>query len=161
MKISFKKIPFEIYFKIALILKAIDGFFETLGGIILFFVNPSQINSFFKLIFLGELIEDPKDFIANFLISFSNKISLNVEFYSAVYLLSHGIIKIALVYALLKRKLWAYPVAIAIFSLFLVVQIYLLILKFNIFYLLLSILDIIVIVLVVWEYKHLRTMKNS
>jgi uncharacterized membrane protein len=41
----------------------------------------------------------------------------------AIYVLSHGVIKMVAVVALLKNKLWGYPVSIAVFGGFIVYQI--------------------------------------
>jgi uncharacterized membrane protein len=67
----------------------------------------------------------------------------------------HGAIKVFLVVALLQRRLWAYPVAIAIFALFIFYQLYRFSLTNSIFLVILSIFDVLVIVLTYWEYQKL------
>src|SRR3569833_721246 len=46
------------------------------------------------------------------------------QHFYALYLLSHGIVKSALVVGLLREKLWAYPASIAVFSGFIAYQLY-------------------------------------
>jgi len=143
-------------FKITLILKAFDSLIEILAGIALFLINPNQISNFLKTILNYELIQDPKDILANYLIAISQKITLSSQFFLSFYLLTHGVIKIFLIIALLKRRLWAYPIAIAIFTFFAIYQIYIMILSYTSYYLLLTILDVTVILLTLAEYRHLR-----
>ena len=44
--------------------------------------------------------------------------------FAAIYLLSHGVIKVVLVASLFRELLWAYPAAIVVFTLFIVYQLY-------------------------------------
>ncbi len=46
------------------------------------------------------------------------------EHFMAIYLHSHGIIKLLAVGSLLKNKLWRYPLSIVVFGGFIVYQIY-------------------------------------
>ncbi len=143
-------------FKITLIIKTFDSLIEVLAGIALFLINPNQISNFLKTILNYTLIKDPKDILANYLIAISQKITISSHFFLSFYLLTHGVIKIFLIIALLKRRLWAYPLAIAIFTFFAIYQIYIMILGYTSYYLLLTILDVIVILLTLVEYGHLR-----
>ncbi|MFL6764315.1 MAG: DUF2127 domain-containing protein [Sphingomicrobium sp.] len=77
------------------------------------------------------------------------------QFY-AFYLLSHGLIKAALVAGLLREKLWAYPAAIAVFGGFIAYQLYRYSYTHEIGLIVLSIFDLFVIALAVHEYRLLR-----
>ena len=46
------------------------------------------------------------------------------QHFYALYLLSHGVVKSALVVGLLREKLWAYPASIAVFGAFIAYQLY-------------------------------------
>jgi uncharacterized membrane protein len=65
-------------------------------------------------------------------------------------------VKVFLVVMLLRRHLWAYPTAIAVFGVFGVYQIYQFTYSHSLFLLALTVLDAAVIVLTVWEYRILR-----
>lgn len=87
---------------------------------------------------------------------------LNEELYggvlvmASIFLISHGIIKLALVYALLKEILWAYPYALGILIVFLIAQIYALIISPGIGMAVLVLLDIFIIVIVYGEWQKLK-----
>ena len=49
--------------------------------------------------------------------------------FAAIYLLAHGLVKVVLVGALLRNKLWAYPWLIAVLLAFIVYQLYLIVLN--------------------------------
>ena len=144
-------------FQIGIIFKGIDGVFETIGAFLLLFINPLTLNKLAYFLTQHELIEDPRDAIANFLIHSAQNLSGGVKIFGFVYLLSHGIIKIFLVETLWKRWLWSYPTAIAFFSLFGAYQMYKYYLTGSFGWLLLTILDILVIALTWLEYKSLES----
>lgn len=143
-------------FSIGIFLKGVNGFLETVGGGLLFIIKPAAINRFILLWTQGELAEDPQDIIAHYLVNFARNFSLNAQIFSAIYLLSHGAIKIFLVVALFKRKLWAYPSAIFFFFLFILYQIYRFSYDHSLWLVLLTVFDIIIIVLTYLEYRELK-----
>ncbi len=102
-----------------------------------------------------ELSEDPKDFIATHLVHLANTLSVSGYRLTIAYLLVHGFVKVFLVYMLLRRHLWAYPLAIAIFTAFGVYQVYQYSISHSLLLLALTVLDVAVIVLTVWEYRIL------
>ena len=66
---------------------------------------------------------------------------------------SHGAIKLVTVLLLARGKLWAYPLAIAVFSGFIVYQVHRYVLTPGIGLIVLSLLDLAVIALTVIEYR--------
>lgn len=144
------------FFRISIMLKGLHAVLEIIGGILLVFISPAAITKFVVGITQNELLEDPNDLIANYLLNAAARLSLSSLIFGAFYLLSHGILKIILVIALLKRKLWAYPCSLALFSLFVAYQIY----RFNITYslglLILTVFDLVVIWLIWKEYQIIR-----
>ena len=69
-------------------------------------------------------------------------------------------IKVLLVYALLRRKLWAYPVAIGVFAGFSVYQMYRYVIQPSGWLIALTVLDVIVILLT-WAEWHRLTNERS
>ncbi len=143
-------------FRISIFLKGIDSLFETIGGFLLLFVNPLLINNFVRLIFQHELIEDPNDFIGNILINLSSNLSVSAQLFGAIYLITHGVIKLALIIGLWKRKLWTYIAAEIVFTIFIIYQVYRFTFTHSIFLILLTFLDVIIIILTWFEYKQLK-----
>ena len=148
-------------FEIGLLLKFIGGILEVIGAALMLLLTPDRISSFVRLITQHELLEDPKDFIANYLLSFSQSFSVSAQLFGVFYLASHGIIKAALVYLLWRKKPWAYPLAVAVLILFAAYQIYRMSMKFSLLMLFLTVLDIVMIVLTILEYKRVKAEKSK
>lgn len=152
---KFKKFLHES-FEFTLFLKAIDAVLELITGILLLFLNPEIINCYAILFTQKELGEDPKDIVANFLLKIAHSISIGSLLFASLYMISHAVIKIGLIIALWKRKLWAYPVAIFVFILFIIYQMYRFSHGHAIYLIYLTILDILVIILTWSEYKRIK-----
>ena len=146
----------HISFLIGIIGKGIDGILEIIGGVVVMFINPVLLNRVVRLLFAHELSEDPRDKLANYLLKAAQDFSLSTQIYSSIYLISHGVIKVFLIMALLKRKIWAYPLAIGVFSLFIIYQIYRYALTHSILLIFLSILDAFVIIFTWLEYETVK-----
>jgi uncharacterized membrane protein len=150
----------HILFKISVIGKAIDGVLEVIGGVILFFVSPNQINVLLRRVTQHELSEDPHDLLAGLLVRSLQHVSSDTEVFAAFFLLWHGVVKVGLVVGLLRKYLWVYPTAIAAFGVFLAYQIYRYSHTGSVWLLALSILDVLVICLTGAEYKRLRRSRE-
>ena len=146
----------HVLFLIGVIGKGVDGLLEIIGGLLLLIVSPSQIQWFAETLTLHELSADPNDLIATYLLNSARGLSSATEEFAAMYLLWHGVVKIALVAALLRRRQWGYFAGIAAFSLFLAYQMYRYLHTRSPELLALSVVDVFVIALTWLEYKRLR-----
>jgi len=143
-------------FEVGILLKAIDGVLEIIGGILLIFLNPSRLNKLVAWLTQRELSEDPRDVVANFLLRLSSKFTVSVEYFGVFYLVSHGIVKLVLIIFLWKRKPWAYPLTIVSLILFIIYQIYRYTLQPSSGLVILTIFDIVMIILTFIEYKRIK-----
>jgi uncharacterized membrane protein len=141
-------------FEAGVILKGIDGLLEIIGGALLLLVSPGTINRMIISLTQHELSEDPNDLLANYLINFAHNFSISTQLFGVIYLLSHGIIKIFLVVSLLKGKIWAFPTAIAFFTIFIIYQTYRYFLNYSVGLFFLTIFDILIVVLTWLEYRR-------
>jgi uncharacterized membrane protein len=116
--------PFDRLFEIGIILKGLDGILETIGGLLLLAVTPATINRLAQWLTQHELSEDPHDFIASHLLGYAHGLTGSAVTFAAVYLLLHGITKVVLVGALLRNQIWAYPWMIGFLLIFIVYQLY-------------------------------------
>ena len=148
----------HVLFDLSVIGKGIDGVLEIVGGVLLFFVAPDRIYSVLQVLTQHELSEDPRDLVATYLLNSTQHLTRGVTMFAAVYLLWHGAVKVGLVAALLLKRRWAYPAAIAAFSLFLVYQLYRYTHTHSPGLMALSILDVLVIILTWIEYKRLQAI---
>lgn len=131
-------------FLVGIVLKGLDGVLEVVGGLLLLFVTPAAIDRITRALTQHELSEDPHDFIAVHVLNAAGRVTAGSLRFGAVYLLLHGAVKIGLVAALLKNKLWAYPWMIAFLVAFIVYQVYRLTIAFSIGLLGLTVFDAIV-----------------
>ena len=143
-------------FDAGIVLKGIDGILEIVGGTALFFIKPHQINTLTRLLTQHELSEDPHDFIATHLVQFVQHVTVKSELFGALYLLSHGAMKIILVLGILKNKLWAYKVGIPFLLLSISYQAFRYFLSYSTGMLLLTLFDIVILWLAWHEYAVVR-----
>ena len=114
----------DVTFVVGIVAKGLDGIVELVGGLLLVLVTPATINRFVVNIIQHELSEDPNDLIATHLLRLSSGLTGSAVRFAAVYLLLHGAVKIVLVVALLRTKLWAYPWTIGFLVVFIGYQLY-------------------------------------
>ncbi len=143
-------------FRIAIVLKGLDGVLELAGGIALLFISPASINHLVRWATAHELAQDPNDLIARHLLHSASQLSRSSTLYGAIYLLLHGGAKVVLVIALLRDKLWAYPWLIGLLVVFIVYQSYRLSYRFTVGLLLLTLFDVVVTGLTWREYQARR-----
>jgi uncharacterized membrane protein len=143
-------------FLVTLVLKGGLSALEVLGGVLLLFVPPTMINHLVRVLTQHELSEDPNDFLFRHLVLWSQHFSVSSQIFAAVYLLSHGLVKLFIVASLWKRKLWAYPAGIVFFLVFIVYQVYRYQHTHSIGLIVLTVFDIILIYLTWVEYRRVQ-----
>jgi len=148
--------PAHVAFEIGIFLKALNGAAEIVLGVLLYLVPSSAVSHTLARATQHELSEDPSDFIATHLLRLSKQFSASTQLFAAAYLLIHGVVKIGLVWALYRKKLWAYPAAIAIFAAFAVYQMYRYFVSASLAMIALTVLDAGIIVLTWIEYGRLK-----
>jgi uncharacterized membrane protein len=141
-------------FEVSMVLKGLDGLLEVLGGLLLLVVSPATIDRIVGALTQHELSQDSHDFLATHALHFANGLTETAVFLGALYLLSHGLVKIVLVYAVLRTKLWAYPWMIAFLAVFIVYQIYRMTFAPSLGLAALTIFDIFVAWLTYLEYRR-------
>lgn len=144
------------FFTISIILKGAHAVIECLGGILLAFVSTQAIRHFVDAITQNELSEDPSDFIATHLARYAQHLSVSTEHFYAFYLLSHGVVQVFLVIGLLRNRLWAYPVSLAVFGVFIAYQLYRYSYTHGPGLIVLTVFDILVMGLIWHEYRLAR-----
>ncbi|MDO8740802.1 MAG: DUF2127 domain-containing protein [Candidatus Woesearchaeota archaeon] len=147
-------------FEWGVLIKAVYGFFEILGGILLSISGQKVIDNILILITRQEIIEDPNDFVANYLIGLSNDFSIGTQVFAVLFLIFHGVVNILLAVSLLKKRVKAFPVAMSIFCVFIVYQLYRYFHTYSLLLLFLTFFDILIVFIVWLEYKKL-TLKNK
>jgi uncharacterized membrane protein len=151
----------HILFMISIFFKGLDGVLELIGGLIFLFLKHTTIAKYTAILLKSELAEDPGDLIANYLIHLAAKITSSTEFFAAIFLLVHGAVKVLIVTGLYLRKLWIYPLAEVILSLFVIYQIYRFSHTFSLLLIFLTLVDLFIIFLIWNEYKRLTSLLSG
>jgi uncharacterized membrane protein len=154
MRFRIKEKYLRDLFYIGIWIKGLDGLAETAAGIVLLTLGPNFINSVVSYYVQDELSEEPHSLIANFFLKHGH-ISNEAAVFAAILLIARGIIKLFVVTAIFRKKLWAYSTAIIVFGLFVIYQMYYYFQSRSLFLLSLSTLDIFVIALTIHEYSVL------
>jgi uncharacterized membrane protein len=148
-------------FHAGITLKGIDGLLETIGGVLLWFLKPSELNEIVRFILQHELSRDPHDWIGVHLLHATAKLADADPAFASLFLLSHGVTKVALVTCLWMNKLWAYPLTIAVFAAFGAYQAYRYTHTHSVWLLVLTIFDIVLIFLTWEEYKQQEGLRRA
>ncbi len=136
----------------SLCLKALGALAQIGSGTLLLFT--AKVTAVVDALARSELLEDPTNFFASHVSGAISHFSPHFQLFGAVYLLSHGVIKLFLVWALIKEKLWAYPASIAVFSLFILYQLVHITRGNWVAFLLFIIFEVFLLVLIWHEYVY-------
>lgn len=148
-------------FQIGIALKGLDGVGEIIGGLLLLVVTPSQIRGVVDLLTQGELSEDPQDFVATHLLHTAGDLTGSAVLFGAIYLLVHGVVKVVLVVALLRNRMWAYPWMIGVLVAFIVYQGYRIALQPSAGLIGLTVFDVAVVALTIREWRVQRALGTA
>jgi uncharacterized membrane protein len=153
----------ELYdlFRISVILKGLISAFEICGGLLFLLIPPTTVTALALFLTQDELSEDPNSFIANHVLHAAQNYSSHTAFIVGFYLLTRGVIKLGLVFALLKNRLWAYPASLAVLGLFVLYQIFDIVTQHSIIILGITLFDLIVIFFIWREYSVVRKHLNE
>ncbi len=148
-------------FRTGITMKGIDGLLEATGGVLLWFIKPEALGEFLRLMFVHELSRDPRDFVAAHLAHASERLAQSDPLFASIYLLTHGLVKAALSILLWMNKLWAYPLAIGVFSAFSVYQVYRYTHTHATFLLVLTLFDAVIVFLTWEEYRVEKARRDA
>lgn len=155
MKYRWQKL-YHRAFDVGIALKGLDGAFEAIAGITLLLSSQPALLAAAHWLTRQELIDDPDNFLANHLLHSAQKLSIGSWHFAGAYLLGHGIVKLGLVLGLWRGARWAYPTAIAFLTAFIAYQCYRWTRHASIFLALLTVLDVVIVLLIVIEWRRRR-----
>jgi len=144
----------EAIFDVAIILKGVNGIIEFVGGIFLFFISSTFISRIVARVFSHELGDDPRDFLANYAVNFAQNLTIATKEFIALYIFIHGIINLFLFTTVMKKKYWAYPIALVVLCLLIVYQVIRLTHLFSWILCIITIVDVVFIYLMYDQYTH-------
>ncbi len=142
-------------FEVSIMLKGAFALLEMASGVLLWLVGPTLV-----LHVVARINQwhpgDSTDWIADALQHLARGFSVQAEHFFAIYLIAHGVVKLALVVGLFRQKRWAYPTSIVVMALFVVYQLWRFSLTHGIGLLALSAFDSFLVVLIWREWRRLR-----
>jgi uncharacterized membrane protein len=143
-------------FRISVLLKGAHALIEVLSGVLLALVGAHAITRAVGGLARWQLGEHPHDPIARALLNAADGFTVQTEHFYSFYLVSHGIVNLALVIGLLRNKLWAYPASLVVLTLFVAYQVYRYSYTHGFGLILLTVFDLIVMALIWHEYHIVR-----
>ena len=145
-------------FWLSLFLKGLDGALQLLGGVVVILFEPGTLGRAYRWLTRFLMGKSSHNAEADFIREAASSFHISVEVLVCIYLLTHGIIKVLLVYGLLRERLWVFPAAFAGFGFFLALEIYRISQHFYWAILILMCIDIFVIIMVFLEYKKVKAL---
>jgi len=147
-------------FRAGITMKGIDGLLEIIGGVLLWFVKPRAMGGALRALSLHELSRDPHDFIGIHLLHVSERLAHSSPLFASLFLVSHGLAKVGLAVALWLNELWAYPLAIGVFSAFGLYQMYRISHTHSIALAILTVFDALIVWLTWREYRLQKSKRG-
>jgi uncharacterized membrane protein len=148
-------------FEVGISLKGVGALFEIAGGVLLWVVNPSQMNGIVRRVADYLFVDAPHHPFASHVLNASQRMADHGTTFASYYLLSHGIVKLALVICLWCNKLWAYPLTIVVFSAFMVYQVHRFMHTHSWALIWLTIFDAVIVYLTWREYQEQRVKRSE
>lgn len=161
MKVNPQHRLLDRVFEISIVLKGINGVLEIVGGVALLFISPDQIRGWLSAITAHAVIGHHHSPLWHWFEHLADALDTRATVFAALYLLLHGVIKVGLVWALLKEKLWAYPWMIVALVSFVAYQCYELVVHFSWWMVALTVFDIFIIGLTLREWQLHRQRRAA
>jgi uncharacterized membrane protein len=149
----------ERLFKLALLIKGIDGAAELIGAVLLALVSGDLVQRVIRHVVTHDLLGPPAATLSQHFVNGTHEFASGHRMFAIVYLGLHGVIKLALVGALLRKWLPAYPVAVVVLGMFVLYEIIRAVHTHSILLPFLAALDLAIIVMVIREYLMLRRQR--
>jgi uncharacterized membrane protein len=146
----------EGLFRVALLLKGLDGAVELLAAMALAVVTPDVLDGFVRLVLDHHLLGGPHSDLATRFAAGEEQVLGSGRTFAVVYLALHGVVKCGLVVAMARRIRPAYPVAAVVLGLLVIYELYRATRTGSVLLPAFAALDLFIIALIIREYLRLR-----
>ncbi|MBB5153910.1 DUF2127 domain-containing protein [Saccharopolyspora phatthalungensis] len=143
-------------FRIAVVLKGLDGAVQLIGGVLLIFVPPTIVTRFAHAVVTRDLLGPPTGALAGHFEVAAQHFVAGGQTFLIIFLIAHGVIKVGLVVALLCKIMPMYPVAMTALGLFIIFELLRAVQTRSLVLPFFAALDVVIFVLVLKEYRELR-----
>ncbi|MGD8194111.1 DUF2127 domain-containing protein [Herbiconiux sp. P18] len=147
---------FQFVYRAGLVLKGVDGSLELLAGLALL-LFPHALARLIAPLAVSEAGPHPYlNAVAYWVGRADHELLAGDHLFAVVFLLLHGIVKLVLVYCLLRRFQWVYPWALGVLGAFALYQGYVLVVRPTVGMAVLTVIDLVIIWLVWREWRMVR-----
>jgi uncharacterized membrane protein len=151
----------ERLFRLAMLVKGVDGAVELLAALALLAVPAAAVHRLVADVLARDLLGPADGALAHRFTVAADAFADGGRTFAAVYLGLHGVVKLALVVALLRRVRPAYPVAVVVLAGFVGYELVRAARTGSLLLPVLAAVDVAVIVMIVREYRMLRRAARS
>jgi len=148
------------FFEATILMKGFNGLWEIIVGVLFLFFKKETIHAAILVLANQEFIREGEDLASHYIKNQANTFSASIQYFIATYLLFYGVVNIFLVVSLLYGKLWAYPLAITLFTLFGLYQGYRWYTHGSTLLLFFIIFDAVLITLTFLEYQRVKKTRQ-
>ncbi len=149
-----KERAFHDGFLVGIWFKAAVGALQTIAGLLMLAISQQSLTAMVARWTNPELAEEPHQVFATFAQHSVADLGAGSRTFVIIYLLSHGVIKLGLIWAMMRRKMWAYPWSMWVIGGFIAYQLYRFAYTHSIALIVLSVLDAVVVFLIYHEYRR-------
>lgn len=146
----------ERWFTAALLVKGVDGAAELVTAAVLLAVPAAAVHRLVAVVLARDLLGAPDGTLARHVVAVTDAFAAGDRRFAVVYLGMHGAVKLALVAALFRRWVPAYPVAVGVLGAFVVYELYRAARTGSIVLPVLAVVDLAIIAAIAREYRLLR-----
>ena len=152
----------ERMFAIAVTIKGIDGGLQFVGALLLMVIPPTLISGVANQIVTRDMLGDPNGTLSTHLAKAADQFANgSTRWFAIIYLLAHGLIKLVLVWALLKKVLWMFPISVVVLAGFVVYEVWRATNTHSIALPIFAAIDVVIIALIIREYRKLRRERTA
>ncbi len=145
-------------FTASVVIKGFNGVWEIVVGLLFLLARPEAVQQAFLRAGTAAVVQGSGQFVSSQVMRHAQSFSESSQYFIAWYFLLYGALNIFLVIFLSRGKLWAYPVSMACFTLFILYQIRQVLLYHSGLLLLFTIFDILLVVVTYLEYLRVKRM---
>lgn len=156
-----KQRRFQFVYRAGLLLKGIDGSLEVVAGLALWLFPEALARLIAPLAEAEEGPHPYRNAVAYWVGHADHELVAGHHLFAIVFLLLHGVVKLVLVYCLLRGFHWVYPWALAVLGAFAIYQVYVLVRSPSIGMALLTALDVFIFWLVWREWRQVRAQPDT
>ena len=152
---------FHGLFDVVVVLKGLNGLAEISSGAALFLLQGDTIMIWVNWLTQVEVIEDPQDVFAMALRRWAVGFGHDAQIFAGFYLLAHGVVNVILASLLFMEKTWAFPLALALFSILVAFSTYRLSLNWSWILAVFIAFDLLTIWLIAKEWRAVLRLRAS